>query len=142
MFLPETWSSRLFTAGNGGFLGGINWMSMAQGTYYGAACLSTDTGHNVSNSNDASWAYQSPEKIMDWSGRALHSSIVQAKEIVGSYYGSPADYSYYSGCSTGGFQGMKEVQTYPDDFDGALVGSPAVSLFKTSFPKTRTIKLF
>ncbi|KZT07672.1 feruloyl esterase-like protein [Laetiporus sulphureus 93-53] len=29
------------------------------------------------------------------------------------------------GCSTGGRQGLKEVQMFPDDFDGAIVGSPA-----------------
>lgn len=127
MFLPESWSNRLFTVGNGAFSGGINWMDMAQGTYYGAACVSTDTGHNVSNGNDATWAYHNDEKIKDWAGRALHSSVVQAKDIVAAYYGNEAKHSYYSGCSTGGYQGMKEIQDYPEDFDGALVGSPAVS---------------
>lgn len=143
MFLPDEWSSRrLYTAGNGGFLGGINWIDMAQGTHYGAACVSTDTGHNVSNSNDGSWAYHNNETILDWAGRALHSSVVQAKDIVAAYYGAEAQYSYYSGCSTGGFQGMKEIQAYPEDFDGALVGSPAVShrlshsLFSPFYPST------
>lgn len=126
IFLPKQWSKRLFTAGNGGFAGGINWLSMAEGLEEGFACVSTDTGHNVSDTNDGTWAYNAPEKIKDWTGRALHSSVQQAKTIVSAYYGSDAKYSYYSGCSTGGYQGLKEVQTYPEDFDGVLVGSPAV----------------
>lgn len=28
------------------------------------------------------------------------------------------------GCSTGGRQGAKAIQDFPDDFDGALIGDP------------------
>ena len=33
--------------------------------------------------------------------------------------------SYYSGCSAGGRQGLKEVQLFPEAFDSVLVGAPA-----------------
>lgn len=57
--------------------------------------------------------------------RALHLATVAAKEIIPSFYGHDPAYSYYSGCSTGGRQGWNEVQRYPLDFDGVLVGAPA-----------------
>jgi feruloyl esterase len=86
--------------------------------------MSTDTGHN-SISTDGSWAYNSPEKVTDWGYRAMHGSVVLAKELANAYYGKRAGHSYYSGCSTGGRQGLKEVEMYPEDFDGVIAGAPA-----------------
>lgn len=86
--------------------------------------MSTDTGHS-SASNDITWALNQPEKRTDWGWRAMHSSVVLAKEIVSAYYSQPAIFSYYSGCSTGGRQGLKDIQLFPDDFDGVLAGAPA-----------------
>ncbi|KAL2017195.1 hypothetical protein VTK56DRAFT_2515 [Thermocarpiscus australiensis] len=89
------------------------------------AALSTDTGHS-SAATDTSWARNQPEKKTDWGWRALHGSTVLGKKLVRAYYGGrPPKYSYYSGCSTGGRQGLKEIQTFPDSFDGALIGAPA-----------------
>jgi feruloyl esterase len=48
-----------------------------------------------------------------------------SKEILEKFYNISAAYSYYSGCSTGGRQGWNEVQKFPEDFDGVLVGAPA-----------------
>ena len=62
---------------------------------------------------------------IDWGWRALHGSVVLAKKLVGAYYEKEADHSYYSGCSTGGRQGLRELQQFPDSFDGALIGAPA-----------------
>jgi hypothetical protein len=89
------------------------------------ASLSTDTGHN-STSTDTTWARNQPEKKADWGWRAIHGSTVLGKKLVRAYYASqPLTYSYYSGCSTGGRQGLKELQKFPDSFDGALIGAPA-----------------
>ncbi|EON64415.1 hypothetical protein W97_03646 [Coniosporium apollinis CBS 100218] len=124
LFLPAEWNGRFLAVGNGGFGGGINWADMGVGVGYGFATISTDTGHN-SSALDASWAYNAPEKVEDWGYRALHGSIVLAKEVVSAYYGKDSAYSYYSGCSTGGRQGFKEAQEFPDDFDGIVAGAPA-----------------
>ncbi|XXH00888.1 hypothetical protein Hte_007239 [Hypoxylon texense] len=126
LFLPDTtWNERFMTTGNGGFGGGINWPDMGRLSQYGFATLSTDTGHS-SGTEDGSWGLN-PESLIDWGHRAMHGSIVLAKEIISSYYADceGIKYSYYAGCSTGGRQGLKEIQLYPDSFDGISVGAPA-----------------
>jgi feruloyl esterase len=87
------------------------------GTGYGFAALSSSLGHN-STPLDGIWAYNAPEKVTNRGYRALHGSIVLGKELTRSYYGKDLAYSYYCGCSTGGRQGLKEAEMFPDDFDG------------------------
>lgn len=105
-------------------LSGINWLDMAPGPHYGMATISTDTGHN-STTADITWANKQPEKKTDWGWRALHGSVELGKKLTEAFYGKPIKYSYYSGCSTGGRQGLKEVQISPGSFDGALIGAPS-----------------
>lgn len=124
LFLPNDWNGRFLAVGNGGFLGGINWLELGSSVRYGFAVMSTNTGHNSTNSN-STWALNNPEAEIDWSYRAMHGSILIAKDIVSAFYSNAIEYSYYSGCSTGGYQGLNEVQDYPEDFDGVLVGAPA-----------------
>jgi feruloyl esterase len=52
---------------------------------------------------------------------------VITKELARAYYGQDPKFSYWDGCSTGGRQGLKEAQDYPEDFDGILVGAPAIN---------------
>ncbi|KAH9838436.1 feruloyl esterase-like protein [Rhodofomes roseus] len=125
VWLPDNWTGRFLTVGDGGFAGGVNvaelgLLAVAQGF----AGVSTDTGH-LSTEGSGSWALDDDNAIIDWAWRALHLSIVAGKEIVRRYYGQEINKSYYIGCSTGGRQGLKEVQSFPDDFDGVVVGSPA-----------------
>lgn len=124
LFLPEAWNSRFIGSGNGGFGGGINWNDMETNSLSGFASMSTDTGH-LSGVGDASWALNNPESQIDWGFRAMHGSVVLAKDLTRHYYGEEIKYSYYSACSTGGRQGLKEIQMFPEDFDGVLVGAPA-----------------
>ncbi|KXT13622.1 hypothetical protein AC579_9762 [Pseudocercospora musae] len=136
LFLPNDWNERFLAVGNGGFAGGINWLGMGAGVGYGFATMSTDTGHN-STADDLTWSLDAPESKIDWGYRAMHESIVTSKAIVSAYYGSASTYNYYSGCSTGGRQGLRDIQLYPDDFDGVLAGAPA---WWTSHLQTWTLK--
>ena len=95
---------------------------MAAFSHFGFASVSTDTGHISTN---GSWALNQPEKIIDWGWRAMHGTVELAKQIVSAYYSADIQYSYYAACSTGGRQGLKEIQRFPDDFDGVLAGAPA-----------------
>ncbi|KAH7063814.1 Tannase/feruloyl esterase [Paraphoma chrysanthemicola] len=124
LFLPNDWNQRFLATGNGGFGGGINYVDMGAGARYGFATISTDTGHN-SSTGDGSWAYQHPERVENWGHLAMHGSVVVAKAVTAAYYAQNVSYSYYSGCSTGGRQGLKEAEFYPEDFDGIVAGAPA-----------------
>jgi feruloyl esterase len=126
VWLPVStaWNSRLLVVGNGGFAGAVNYPDVVWGLRKGFATASTDTGHN-SSSSDGSFLLN-PVQSVDWGHRALHLSTVAVKQVIAVYYGETASensHSYYAGCSTGGRQGMNAIQRYPDDFDGALVGS-------------------
>ncbi|KAK3694387.1 Tannase/feruloyl esterase [Podospora appendiculata] len=124
MFLPTAanWNKKIMTVGSASFAGGINWPDMAEPVHYGFATLSTDNGHS-SNGSDLSWV--TPARLYDWGYRAVHGSVVVGKLLTAHYYGKEPTYSYYSGCSTGGRQGLREIQNDANAFDGALIGAPA-----------------
>ncbi|KAK5633597.1 hypothetical protein RRF57_009311 [Xylaria bambusicola] len=127
LFLPDsTWNNRFLATGNGGLGGGINWPDMGRFSHYGFATMSTDTGH-LSAAGDGSWALNAPESVIDWGYRAMHGSVVLAKHIITNYYATDdgISYSYYASCSTGGRQGLREIQLHPESFDGITVGAPA-----------------
>ena len=137
LFLPTSWNRRFLAVGNGGFAGGINWLDMGAGLQYGFAVVSTDTGHN-STSFNGTWALNNPESLTDWGYRAMHGSVTLAKDVASEWYGKDIEYSYYSGCSTGGRQGLKEIQISPESFDGVLAGAPA---WWTSHLQTWTVEI-
>ncbi|GAM90869.1 hypothetical protein ANO11243_089150 [Dothideomycetidae sp. 11243] len=137
LFLPDNWNERFLAVGSAGFGGGINWIDMAAGVGYGFASMSTDTGHS-SIILDGSWALNHPETMIDWGYRAMHGSVVAAKQIIVGYYGCNIKYNYYSGCSTGGRQGLKDLELYPEDFDGVIAGCAA---WWTTHLQTWTVKV-
>mgnify|MGYP003873126311 CR=1 FL=1 len=58
----------------------------------------------------------------------MHLTTVYSKAIVKAYYGKKQKSSYWIGCSSGGKQGLKELQTSPDSFDGVIAGAAACVL--------------
>ena len=52
---------------------------------------------------------------------------VVGKALTEAFYGKPARYAYFNGCSTGGRQGLSEAQRFPDDYNGILSGAPAIN---------------
>jgi len=125
VWLPITarWNGKFEAVGNGGFIGQISYTALAAALNRGYATASTDTGH--ASGNDESWALGHPEKLVDWSYRAVHEMTVDSKLIIAAFYGKPAKLAYWNGCSTGGKQGLTEVQRYPTDYDGIVAGAPA-----------------
>lgn len=116
------WNEKLEAVGNGGFAGVISYPAMAAALREGYATVSTDTGHKERN---ASFALGHPEKVADFGYRAVHEMTVKAKALISAYYGRAPRLSYWNGCSTGGRQGLKEAQRFPEDFDGIVAGAPA-----------------
>ena len=125
VWMPETkWNERFLGVGNGGFAGTIGYGGLAANLRRGFATAGTDAGH-VGDSEDASWAYQHPEKIKDFGWRALHLTTERAKKVVAAFYGRPARQSYFDSCSDGGREALMEAQRFPEDYDGILAGAPA-----------------
>lgn len=125
VWLPaEGWNGRLEAVGNGGLAGSIAEDAMAGALWAGYATAGTDTGHTGGPAT-GDWALGHPEKIVDFGWRAVHLMTIEAKALISAYYGAPAKYSYWNGCSEGGGQGLSEAQRFPDDYDGIVAGAPA-----------------
>jgi feruloyl esterase len=125
VWLPASgWNGRLEAVGNGGLAGSIAEDAMVGALWAGYATAGTDTGHTGSPATGA-WALGHPEKVIDFGWRAIHLMTVEAKGLIAAYYGAPAKFAYWNGCSEGGGQGLSEAQRFPDDYDGILSGAPA-----------------
>ncbi len=125
VWLPVAgWNGKFVAVGNGGFAGIIFYFDMAEPLRRGYAVTGSDTGHE-GDFADASFAVGHPEKLVDFAWRAVHETTVKSKAIVTALYSKPARRSYWLGCSTGGRQGLKAAQRFPDDFDGISAGAPA-----------------
>ncbi len=125
VWLPTTgWNGKFMAVGNGVWRGAIQHAAMAGMLTRGDATASTDTGHEGAG-GDASFAMGHPEKLNDFGHRAVHEMTLKSKAVVAALYGTGPRYSYWSGCSSGGKQGFKEAQMYPNDYDGIIAGAPA-----------------
>ena len=118
----EHWNGKFQAVGNGGWAGVISYREMADALRRGYATASTDTGHVGGRGQ---FALGHPEKLIDFGWRSEHEMTVKAKALVTAFYGRAPKYSYWNGCSTGGRQGLKEAQKFPDDYDGIIAGAPA-----------------
>jgi feruloyl esterase len=123
VWLPTSgWNGKFQAVGNGGWAGVISYSAMAEAVRAGYASASTDTGHVGAR---GMFALGHPEKLIDFSWRSEHEMTVKAKELIKAFYGNAPKFSYWNGCSTGGRQGLKEAQMFPDDYDGIIAGAPA-----------------
>ena len=120
----QGWNGKFVAVGNGGFAGMIFYFAMAEPLRRGYAVAGTDTGHEGGPA-DASFGVGHPEKLVDYAWRAVHEMTVKSKGLVTTHYSVTPRRSYWVGCSSGGRQGLKEAQRFPDDFDGISAGAPA-----------------
>jgi len=128
VWLPVSiWNGKFLSSGEGGYAGVPNYTRLGldggldELVRRGYATASTDTGHLAS---DTWWAVGHPQKAIDYLYRAKHLVTVAAKGLIRAYYGRPASRSYFNSCSNGGRQALMEIQRYPDDYDGYVVGAP------------------
>jgi feruloyl esterase len=125
VWLPRSgWNGKYLQVGNGGWSGAIPTPSLAFAVQRGFAAAGTDDGHK-GTMIDAQWAVGHPEKVIDFSYRAVHETALLARQVVNAFYSSDAARSYFAGCSTGGRQALMEAQRFPEDFDGIIAGAPA-----------------
>jgi Tannase and feruloyl esterase len=117
----DAWNGKFQGVGNAGWSGTIAYAALGNALRRGYAAASTDAGHT---GDDLKFANGHPEKIVDWAYRAVHVMTDASKLIVRAKQGRWPAYSYFTGCSTGGAQGLTEAQRYPDDYDGVWAGDP------------------
>jgi feruloyl esterase len=123
VWLPvSNWNGKYQAVGNGGWTGSIAYPAMIEALGRGYATSSTDTGH-VGGS--ASFALGHPEKLVDFGYRSVHEMASVSKAAINAFYSAAPRYSYFTGCSAGGRQGLQEAQRFPGDFDGIVAGAPA-----------------
>jgi len=138
LWMPlQNWNQKFQAVGNGAFSGSIAYPAMVNALARGYATASTDTGHV---GNNGRFALGHPEKLVDFGWRAVHEMTVIAKRIVAAFYEAAPRYSYWTGCSAGGRQAMKEAQRFPEDFDGIVAGAPGLDWTGRAVQATRVAK--
>lgn len=120
LWLPSSWNGRMLGAGVGGDAGVFNYRDMSIRVAQGFATVTTDSGHKATV---ARWMAD-PKAREDYEHRAVHLTAQAARELIGRFYGREPARSYFLGCSGGGRQALKEMQNYPEDYDGVVAGAP------------------
>jgi len=136
VWLPTTtWNKRFQGVGGGGYVGAISWTALGDALRAGYATASTDTGHQSSApvpALDGSFAFNADGTlnwglIEDFASRSLFQLTEKGQTVTRVFYGAKPRYSYWSGCSTGGRQGLMQVQRTPGAYDGVMSGAPAIN---------------
>lgn len=129
--LPDKWNGRFLFQGGGGLNGTINpplGMVASGGNpalARGFAVISTDSGHKGAVFDPSFFADQ--EATLNFANSSVGKIAATGKAIIDAYYGAAAKHSYFTGCSTGGREGMLASERYPEEFDGIVSGDPAMN---------------
>lgn len=130
--MPEKRNGDFLMQGGGGKNGavmaplGLNAAADTPALMRGFAVVSTDTGHK-SHRGPFDFDFMKDEQAyLDFAYLANAQVATLAKQLIAQYYGKPAAFSHFSGCSTGGREGMILSQRYPAAFDGIISGDPAM----------------
>jgi len=130
MWMPIAgWNGNFRGTSPNGLGGVLNYNAMGVGVTDGFAVASTDTGHQ---GGDTAWM-QVPDKLTDFAGRAMHETTVVGKALTTAYYGTAPKYSYMLECGGGSAAALHEVQKYPADYNGIVVGGHAAHLTRQIF---------
>jgi feruloyl esterase len=133
------WNGRYLGTGNGniggliqyGPLGGI--LSFAP---YAVANTDLGTSPAATDQLGSRVLTGHPEKQIDYATRSTHLMTVRAKQIIRAFYGEKPRFSYFSGCSVGGGQGIHEALQFPGDYDGIVAGAPLIDSTHNSALRT------
>ncbi|KAJ5570587.1 uncharacterized protein N7459_010017 [Penicillium hispanicum] len=131
-FPRDNWNGRFQGVGGSGWAtcSGLSALLSPVANGYSAGC--TDGGHGLYFASSASWAGLPNGKLNlhlfeDFASVALNDLAVVGKQLARRYYGYGPRYSYWSGCSTGGRQGLMMAQKYPTAYNGIYAGAPAIN---------------
>ena len=125
--LPDSWFGRYVQLGGGGFDGFIPNLSAAFATSgkdpvaNGFVVAGDNGGHREAQYPGASFAVDRGLTLSYASAKIYDTNMV-AKALIQAYYGQPARYRYFTGCSNGGKNASVAAANFPDDFDGVIGG--------------------
>jgi hypothetical protein len=147
--LPTAWNNRHIHFGGGGWDGVLGKPSPAPATP--AQVLTLGYAYDMSNggwdnaqyppNNGGIFGLKDPyfqeyfpeagkgnpeacQHVVDFGIRSHRESPLIARKIIEQYYGSKPAYTYYSGSSCGGKEGMISTQKMYDIYDGFYIGCP------------------
>ncbi len=130
--MPDKWNGDFLMQGGAGSNGivmpplGLNAAGDTPALMRGFAVVSTDTGHKSHHPGFDFEFVRDQQAHLDFAYLANAEVATLAKELIAQHYGKAAAFSYFSGCSTGGREGMILSQRYPTIFDGIISGDPAM----------------
>jgi feruloyl esterase len=151
--LPVDWNGRFMFQGGGGTQGNLSSATGNAGTLSptlarGFAVATENGGHQNSDlAPDPNGViiinnmfYDDPQAVRDWAYRSVEITTRTAKHLIKSFYGKPARYSYFVGCSTSGRQGIAMAQDFAKHYDGIVAGDPFFVPPHISLSETWTIQ--
>jgi feruloyl esterase len=130
--MPDQWNGDFLMQGGGGGNGivypplGLTASGDTPALMRGYAVVSTDTGHKSHGGAFDFGFMKDQQAYLDFAYQANVQVAAVSKKILAQHYGKSPAFSYFAGCSTGGREGMVLSQRYPTEFDGIIVGDPAM----------------
>jgi hypothetical protein len=127
------WNGKIQNLGGGGLVGSL--LSVTNATNGGYVGSFTDSGHTA---DENAYGFQITDSMGNPLGRLdtgqmkdfqIDSLVAQyewAAILAQAYYGMEHTHNYWNGCSTGGRQGLALAIEHGEDFDGFLIGAPAI----------------
>jgi hypothetical protein len=122
--LPEPWGGRLVHLGGSGLDGFIQDLDVrADLLQQGFAVTASNSGHRDPTGGPTRFL-NDPVVIEAYAHGAIGQTIAVAKAVVLAYYGEPAGYTYFTGCSAGGRAAFNAAARYGAEYDGVVAGAP------------------
>jgi feruloyl esterase len=130
VWMPSSaWNGRFLGTGSGGFAGFIFYDFLATYLPLNYAVANTDRGTSPGATLGFGPVLSGhPEKQIDYATRSTNLITVRSKQIIKAFYGVPAQFSYFLGCSGGGGQAVHEALQFPGDYDGIIAGAPFMNV--------------
>jgi len=128
--MPPNWNGGLVYQGGGGLNGsvqppiGAGAAGDRSALARGFAVVTSDSGHEGAVFDSSFFADQ--QAGLDFLYQDIGKVMAAARPLLVAHYSHPISHSYFVGCSTGGREAMISAQRYPNEFDGIIVGSPAM----------------
>jgi hypothetical protein len=123
--LPSNWKDRYLHLGGGGFDGNIPTNAPAA---YNVNLLGEGYAIGASNGGHRAAQYPGPtfagnqQLVLGYAYTAIGDTDTVARALIQAYYGKPAHYRYFDGCSNGGKNASVAASRFRKDYDGVIGG--------------------